>query len=34
VTGSYALAFSIAGGTAAVAALFVWGRRMLWPEGG
>jgi predicted MFS family arabinose efflux permease len=33
-TGSYALAFSIAAGAAAVAALSVWGSRMPRPEGG
>jgi len=33
-TGSYALAFSIAGEAAGVAALFVCGSRMLRPEGG
>jgi predicted MFS family arabinose efflux permease len=33
-TGSYALAFSIAAGVAAVAALSVWGGRLPRPEGG
>ena len=33
-TGSYALAFSIAAGAAAVAALSVWGGRMPRPESG
>ncbi len=33
-TGSYALALSIVGGAAAVAALFVWGSCMLRPESG
>ena len=33
-TGSYAIAFSIAAGAAAVAALSVWGSRLPRPEGG
>jgi len=33
-TGSYALAFSVAAGAAAVAARSVWDSRMPWPDDG